>query len=247
LSETGGFWVVSVLKYTQTINFHIYCEVAMAKDKKKKDKKVSVGLDSDALEKVEDSAHKIWLAGLGAFSKAEKEGEKLFESLVKQGVSVEEHYRDYLVGTAKKAASTTSSTIEFMEQMFEKRMAEAIARVPAPAADAMDAVVKQMNDLRRSILGIMGVSAGTSEKSHKAPAPAASKKKVVRKKVVKKAVAKKPVARKVIAKKAVAKKAVVKKPAARKTTAKKAAPKKTVARKTVAKEITPNSGTPAAS
>jgi poly(hydroxyalkanoate) granule-associated protein len=217
----------------------------MAKDKKKKDKKVSVGLDSDALEKIEDSAHKIWLAGLGAFSKAEQEGEKLFESLVKQGVSVEEHYRDYLVGTVKKAASTTTSTIEFMEQMFEKRMAEAIARVPAPAADSMGAVVKQMNDLRRSILGIMGVSTKASEKSQ--PAPAVAKKKVVRKKVVKKAVAKKPVARKAVAKKAVARKTTARKAVAKKTTARKTIAKKAAPKKTVAKKTTDNSGTPAAS
>ena len=137
----------------------------MAKDKQKKGKGKSAERNSDSLENIEDSAHKIWLAGLGAFSKAEKEGEKLFASLVKQGTSVEEQYREYLVGTVKKAASTTTSTIDFMEKMFEQRMAEAIARLPAPAAESMDAVVKQMNHLRSSILGLMGVASGAPEKT----------------------------------------------------------------------------------
>jgi poly(hydroxyalkanoate) granule-associated protein len=164
----------------------------MAKQEKNKAKKKLAEQESETLEKIEDSAHKIWLAGLGAFSKAEQEGEKLFKSLVKQGASVEEQYREYLFGSVKKAASTTAGTIDFMEKMFEKRMAEAIARIPAPAAESMDAVVKQMNDLRRSILGLMGVST---------KAPATPKKKVVKKKVTKRGVAGKKITKKKVTKK----------------------------------------------
>ena len=40
--------------------------------------------------KVRESANQIWLAGLGAFSKAQKEGVKMFEALVAEGEKVQE-------------------------------------------------------------------------------------------------------------------------------------------------------------
>lgn len=171
----------------------------MAKHKEKKEKKSLTKEEFDTLEKVEDSAHKIWLAGLGAFSKAEQEGEKLFKSLVKQGATVEEQYREHLVGSVKKAASKTASTIDFMEGMFEKRMSEAFTRVQAPVAESMDSVVKQIGDLRSSILGLMGISTETPATKRNT-----SKKRVVKKKVTKKKVVKKKVAKKKVIKKKVA-------------------------------------------
>jgi hypothetical protein len=38
---------------------------------------------------VKDSAHQIWLAGMGAFSKAQAEGGKVFEALIKEGTSLQ--------------------------------------------------------------------------------------------------------------------------------------------------------------
>ena len=195
----------------------------MAKDKQKKGKGKSAERKSDSLEHIEDSAHKIWLAGLGAFSKAEKEGEKLFASLVKQGTSVEEQYREYLVGTVKKATSTTTSTIDFMEKMFAQRMAEAIARLPAPAAESMDAVVKQMNHLRSSILGLMGVASEAPKAKPDAAAKPAARKKATKKVAAKKAVTKKAVSKKVAAKKVATKKVAAKKKVSKKPAARKAA------------------------
>ncbi|HEY2977034.1 MAG TPA: phasin family protein, partial [Burkholderiaceae bacterium] len=46
-------------------------------------------LDSQLASTVKDSAQQIWLAGLGAFSKAQEEGGKLFETLIKEGVSLQ--------------------------------------------------------------------------------------------------------------------------------------------------------------
>ncbi len=38
---------------------------------------------------VKDSAQQIWQAGLGAFTKAQAEGNKAFEALVKEGVAIQ--------------------------------------------------------------------------------------------------------------------------------------------------------------
>src|SRR5205823_1660516 len=43
----------------------------------------------DFAKAVVQSSRQIWLAGLGAFSRAQAEGAKVFESLVKQGEAVE--------------------------------------------------------------------------------------------------------------------------------------------------------------
>ena len=173
----------------------------MAKNKQRKEKKNPTKKELDALKKIEDSARNIWLAGLGAFSNAGREGGRIFDSLVKQGATVEDQYREYLVGSVKKVTSTTASTIHLMENMFEKRMSEAISRVQAPVAESMDAVVQQMSDLRSNIMGLMGISAATP----------ASKRGTVKKKVARKKAAKKKATKKKIAKKKAAKKKVTRK------------------------------------
>ena len=43
------------------------------------------GGESNLTATIRDSAANIWLAGLGAFAKAQEEGGKLFEALVKEG------------------------------------------------------------------------------------------------------------------------------------------------------------------
>ena len=42
---------------------------------------------------VKESAQQIWLAGLGAFAKAQEEGAKVFDALVKEGKGLEEKTR----------------------------------------------------------------------------------------------------------------------------------------------------------
>ena len=37
-----------------------------------------------------ESAQQVWLAGVGAFGRAQAEGTKLFETLVKEGLSLEQ-------------------------------------------------------------------------------------------------------------------------------------------------------------
>ena len=46
-------------------------------------------LDSQLAASVKDSAQQIWLAGMGAFAKAQAEGGKVFDALVKEGVSLQ--------------------------------------------------------------------------------------------------------------------------------------------------------------
>ena len=45
--------------------------------------------DSALAGQVKDSAQQIWLAGMGAFAKAQAEGRQVFEALVKEGASLQ--------------------------------------------------------------------------------------------------------------------------------------------------------------
>src|SRR4249919_4293745 len=45
-----------------------------------------------------ESAQQIWMAGVGAFNRAQGEGSKLFEALVTEGMNVEKHTRKLATG-----------------------------------------------------------------------------------------------------------------------------------------------------
>jgi len=56
------------------------------------DKKKAAGnglFDSALASSVKESAQQIWLAGMGAFAKAQAEGKQVFEALVKEGASLQ--------------------------------------------------------------------------------------------------------------------------------------------------------------
>ena len=48
------------------------------------------GTENQLVRLINESANEIWLAGLGAFSKAPQEGAKVFEALVADGEKVQE-------------------------------------------------------------------------------------------------------------------------------------------------------------
>ncbi len=117
----------------------------MAKKFKELAAKAAKG-DNQFVQSVRDSAQQIWLAGLGAFSKAQAEGGKAFESLVKEGATMHKKTRGIaeakvaeVTGNVSKVASRAQSaateTWDKLEQVFEDRVARASSgwayRLPA--------------------------------------------------------------------------------------------------------------------
>ena len=143
--------------------------------------------ESHLVQTVRDSAQQIWLAGLGAFSKAQEEGSKVFDALVKEGETLHKKTRGVaeakvaeVTGTVGKAASRAQSaateTWDKLEQVFEDRVARSLNRLGVPTAREVEALAKRVDAL----------SAAKA-----APRKAAAKKPVARKAVTKKAPAKK--------------------------------------------------------
>lgn len=143
---------------------------------------------------VKDSAQQIWQAGLGAFTKAQVEGTKAFEALVKEGVSfqrktqsaAEEKINEAthkMTSMATDISSKASGQWDKLENIFEDRVAKALNKLGVPSAKDIDALIARIDALNASV--------------HKlTPAKAKPAQKTVAKAVVAKPAAKKAPARK---------------------------------------------------
>ncbi len=136
---------------------------------------------------IRDSAQQIWLAGLGAFSKAQAEGGKVFETLVKEGVGIQRRTRAVteerigaVTGKMTKAAGdiTKQATQSWdkLEQVFEDRVSRALTRLGVPTSKDIQALMKRVEALNESVQALSG---SAPAKARKAPvarkAPAARK------------------------------------------------------------------------
>lgn len=93
----------------------------------------------------------IWLAGLGAFSRAEEEGGKLFDNLVKLGEELESKTKeitDTTVGEVKeKVLERATDTRERVERAFDDRITHALGRLGIPSQRDMDALNAKLDAL----------------------------------------------------------------------------------------------------
>lgn len=75
----------------------------------------------------------IWLAGLGAFSRAEEEGNKLFDSLVKVGEELESKTGDLADNTVgkvtEKAKESVSETKDRVEKILDTSVSHSLNRI----------------------------------------------------------------------------------------------------------------------
>ncbi len=170
---------------------------------------------------VKDSAQQIWLAGLGAFSKAQEEGGKVFEALVKEGLTIQRKTQavaeekiteatSRVTNMATDIGSKAQGQWDKLENIFEDRVAKALAKLGVPSARDLEALSARVDALAKGSKS----AAAAAKPAAKAPAKKATAKKAApRKAAVKPA-----------AKAAPAKKAAAKKPAARTAAAGTSAP-----------------------
>lgn len=141
---------------------------------KKLQKKSSTPKKSPVLLKgtVKDSAQQIWQAGLGAFTKAQSEGGKVFETLVKEGVSIqrktqaaaEERITEATSKMANMATGiTTKATGQWdkLENIFEERVAKALNKLGVPSSKDVDALIARIDELNKSVQKLSAKAPGT--------------------------------------------------------------------------------------
>jgi poly(hydroxyalkanoate) granule-associated protein len=140
-------------------------------------------MDSQLAASVKDSAQQIWLAGMGAFSKAQEEGTKVFETLVKEGMSLQKKTQGLaedkiseVTGKMTAMAGTVSAKAgqnwDKLEAIFEQRTAKAMNKLGVPTAKDVDALVKRVDDLAAAVAKLSkggAVKAPVAKRVAKAP------------------------------------------------------------------------------
>ncbi len=97
--------------------------------------------------KIRESATQIWLAGLGAFSKAQQEGVKMFEALVAEGEKVQERTRVAADERLAEVREKATGTWDKLEQVFEDRVARALHALNVPSRKDIDVLSKRVHEL----------------------------------------------------------------------------------------------------
>ncbi|MCB1978888.1 MAG: phasin family protein [Burkholderiaceae bacterium] len=152
---------------------------------------------------VKDSAQQIWLAGLGAFSKAQEEGTKVFEALVKEGLSMQRKTQSAaeekiseatsrMTNMASDISSRAAGQWDKLENIFEDRVAKSLAKLGVPSSRDLDVLNARIDALAKSMGKTVPGSAKPAAKASakaaaKAPAKKASAKPAARKSAAKSA------------------------------------------------------------
>ena len=149
---------------------------------------------------VQDSAQQIWLAGLGAFAKAQEEGSKAFQGLVKEGLSLQRQTKaaaeEKLAEASRKFSSLAEATTglssgmsaslsslgakaaqpwDKLESIFEERVAKALAHLGAPSAADMAALHAEVAGLKRQVAALKPAGKAPAKASPRLASKAATK------------------------------------------------------------------------
>ena len=144
--------------------------------KRFKDLAAGVGSDGHLAKAVKESAQQIWLAGLGAFAKAQEEGQKVFNVLVKEGTSIQkrtmkmsEEKIDEVTSKVAQVAGDVqkqaSGTWDKLETVFEQRVERAMARLGVPTQKEVSTLKKRVDELTVQVKRLGGTRAKAAKKS----------------------------------------------------------------------------------
>jgi len=126
---------------------------------KTKSSKVS---GAELKDKVKDSAQQIWQAGLGAFTKAQTEGAKAIEALVKDSVSIQRKTKaaaeeriseatSKMTNMATDISSKATGQWDKLENIFEERVAKALNKLGVPSAKDVSALMARIDALEKAV------------------------------------------------------------------------------------------------
>jgi poly(hydroxyalkanoate) granule-associated protein len=144
--------------------------------------------DPAATDKVKEQAQQIWLAGLGAFAKAQEDGTKAFEKLVTDGITMQRKVQSTAEEKMAEASQKVSQAAhqlneratgqwDKLENIFEDRVSKALSRLGIPTAHDLAALHARIAALEAQL--------------GKPPKPAAARKTVAKKAAPKKTTVKK--------------------------------------------------------
>jgi len=152
-------------------------------------------MDSQLAQSVKESAQQIWLAGMGAFAKAQEGRFKVFESLIKEGTNLQRKTQsaaeekigevtDRMSAMAGDVSARAGQHWDKLESIFEQRTAKALHKLGVPTARDVDALIKRVDELAAAVARLSKTApakpaakaAAKAPKAATKPAPRAAKK-----------------------------------------------------------------------
>lgn len=134
---------------------------------KRKSRKTTRPAADTIQQRLLETVHQIWLAGLGAASRASEGAPRLFDDLVTQGARVHARQR----GAAEKAfkglmeavnarvgevRGQANDTLNSLEKIFQTRVHQALTQLGVPSADEVEALSKRIDMLNDNIDKLAG-------------------------------------------------------------------------------------------
>jgi poly(hydroxyalkanoate) granule-associated protein len=152
-----------------------------------------------------EQAEQIWLAGLGAFAKAQEQSGKFYETLVKEGAALEratrkvteakvEEVRGMVETTVSQVKERATDTWDRLEQVFENRVSRALGTLGIPGREELDQLAKRVEELSKAVRSL-DAAGRAKPAAPKAAAPKAAAPKAAAPKAAAKPAAKKPTAK----------------------------------------------------
>ncbi|TVP93153.1 MAG: poly(3-hydroxyalkanoate) granule-associated protein PhaF [Pseudomonadaceae bacterium] len=163
---------------------------------KKKADKTATG--SGWVSEIENYSRQIWLAGLGAYAKAGKEGVKLFEGLIKDGEVAEKAAKteiDKQVDTLKGKRKSGKATLDDakskadqakgkltgkwneLESAFEQRLNSAVSRLGVPTRGEIQQLDSKIDELTKQISALAANKPAAAKAAPKATPAATARRK----------------------------------------------------------------------
>ena len=112
----------------------------------------------DLQTEIKDSAHQIWLAGLGALAVAEEEGSKLFKTLVEKGEGFEKRGKKQFEKVSKSVEGQVDAARDQAEgawgklgRSFDERVAGALQRLGVPSRMEIQKLTKRVEQLTKKV------------------------------------------------------------------------------------------------
>lgn len=140
----------------------------------------------DVSQQVLDSSRSIWLAGLGAFSRAQAEGMRMFEGLVKQGEALESKTKRAAVDTAAAASDVAKAKVKEMksgvggtwdklESVFEARVARALAKLGVHTQSDVERLTERVDALSDAVNELIKAKGAARAPADASPARASKR------------------------------------------------------------------------
>jgi poly(hydroxyalkanoate) granule-associated protein len=131
----------------------------------KKQKEAATPEQSALVDSVVTSAQQIWVAGLGAFARAQKEGGELFEKLVQEGGELQKltqqlmPEKSFTIGEtvsrfAENVGKQASGSWDRLEKIFEDRVARAMRNLGAPSQADIAALTHEVAGLKAQLAAL---------------------------------------------------------------------------------------------